>query len=946
MRKITSFVLVGLIVVSGFAGLMSPATGSNIYSLSFDGVDDYVNLPSNPNLNLNMFTIEAWVKYNSGMNNGVIVDKRYDSNDDHYCNYKLLIRPELPWTHIQIGDGSLSVMAVWYDVPAPDVWHHIVGTYSGTELVLYVDGMEKANNTTSLIPYTSNDPVTIGYAKGSTTRYFDGLIDEVRIYNRAISTTEVGEHYQGVFNDNTGLVGYWNLDEGTGQIAYDYSGNGNDGTIYGATWSTETPSGQTTSVPSAPQNLQATGGDGSVQITWNAPISDGGSAITEYWIYRGTSSEGQGSTPIGTSVGTVYTDTGLTNGQTYYYKVSAVNSVGEGTESSEVSATPTAGSALYAYLSGPTYLHPGKTRTLSVHVSDDSGVVSGASISLSSNNGGFFSSNSVSTGSDGWASVEYTAPLSSKIVTITAEISKTGYEAITKTVDIDVDETRVGTFNVKVVWETGLSYPTKAPLKNAEVMISNTYGETTTGTTGADGRVSFSSVPYGYVDIKASKPLFASISEKYSYHGEEGAVILITKPTTSTIPLSGHDNDGNFEIHVNAKRENLGGSLFDMWDSRQEISAGDWIVVDTTFINVGKSYMGSAYGMNAGIYQDHYDMSKYGYESGGWEFSEITLRDSSNNPVPFDRFKIIGNKDNILLEVQDLSSSGIVQAIYDNRGSVTWNSYFGSMIGNSILYPNKNYDPDVSLPTLELHIPANAVVTEGPCTLQISVKAKNLNPSADNPEAAYYNFEGFDTVEAQHAVWAGDPPFDMHLYDSSGNHVGINYDSGEIDLDIPGAEYTDYDPDWKIISVTNPNDTFELKAEGTDDGAYEIVVFTASDNTVTSSKEFTDTISTGETISSVATISSSGEAITITDIRDPVSSSPGGQEKQPLFTQYWWAFLITALVIFALISGVLLHRKPSIAPKEPTEPPEEGPTDETPEEKDFSSGSPPPPPEK
>ena len=96
----------------------------------------------------------------------------------------------------------------------------------------------------------------------------------------------------------------------------------------------------TATQPSAPQNLQATGYDGYVILIWNAPSSDGGSPITNYKIYRSTTSGAE------TYLDTVdnvlsYTDDDVTNDQKYYYRVSAVNSVGEGPKSNEVSTTPT-----------------------------------------------------------------------------------------------------------------------------------------------------------------------------------------------------------------------------------------------------------------------------------------------------------------------------------------------------------------------------------------------------------------------------------------------------------------------------------------------------------------------------------------------------------------------------------------------------------------------------
>lgn len=92
--------------------------------------------------------------------------------------------------------------------------------------------------------------------------------------------------------------------------------------------------------PSAPRNLSAAKPANSakgVQLTWSAPTSDGGSAITGYRIYRATSS---GNETLLASVGNVmgYRDSATKSGVTYYYKVSAVNAVGESPLSNEASA--------------------------------------------------------------------------------------------------------------------------------------------------------------------------------------------------------------------------------------------------------------------------------------------------------------------------------------------------------------------------------------------------------------------------------------------------------------------------------------------------------------------------------------------------------------------------------------------------------------------------------
>src|SRR5437879_5691839 len=98
-------------------------------------------------------------------------------------------------------------------------------------------------------------------------------------------------------------------------------------------------SATTLTMPSAPQNLQATAGIRNVTLSWQAPSSNGGSPITNYKIYRSTSS---GTETLLTTVGNVtsYTNTGLASGHTYFYKVAAVNGIGTSPQSNEASAAP------------------------------------------------------------------------------------------------------------------------------------------------------------------------------------------------------------------------------------------------------------------------------------------------------------------------------------------------------------------------------------------------------------------------------------------------------------------------------------------------------------------------------------------------------------------------------------------------------------------------------
>ncbi len=125
-------------------------------------------------------------------------------------------------------------------------------------------------------------------------------------------------------------------------------------------------------VPSSPQKLQTDPFHEQITLIWNAPFSDGGLPITNYRIYRGTASgEESHLTDIGNDL--TYVDTGLTNGQTHYYQVSAINDLGEGPRSNEASATPStrpgAPTNLTSFLSG----FASENVTISWSLSDDDG---------------------------------------------------------------------------------------------------------------------------------------------------------------------------------------------------------------------------------------------------------------------------------------------------------------------------------------------------------------------------------------------------------------------------------------------------------------------------------------------------------------------------------------------------------------------------------------------
>jgi fibronectin type 3 domain-containing protein len=126
--------------------------------------------------------------------------------------------------------------------------------------------------------------------------------------------------------------------------------------------------------PSAPLGLVATPGNGEITLSWSAPANDGGSAVIGYNVYRGPTSGGETLIALLGNV-LAHNDSGLTNGQTYFYVIRAVNAVGEGSQSNEASGVPnlddtvptaptglaaTSGEAnIYLNWTPPSYVGPG-----------------------------------------------------------------------------------------------------------------------------------------------------------------------------------------------------------------------------------------------------------------------------------------------------------------------------------------------------------------------------------------------------------------------------------------------------------------------------------------------------------------------------------------------------------------------------------------------------------
>ncbi len=156
---------------------------------NFDGVDDRIDVADSSSLDLtNGMTLEAWVRpaANSGYRtvvlkevSGELAYSLYAADSDHATHPSGWVRISGA-SHYADGTGALPL----------NTWSHIAVTYNGSALVYYVNGVQTSSTAVSGAIMTSNLPLRIG-SNTIWGEYFQGQIDEVRVYNRALAASEI-----------------------------------------------------------------------------------------------------------------------------------------------------------------------------------------------------------------------------------------------------------------------------------------------------------------------------------------------------------------------------------------------------------------------------------------------------------------------------------------------------------------------------------------------------------------------------------------------------------------------------------------------------------------------------------------------------------------------------------------------------------------------------------
>jgi hypothetical protein len=202
------------------------------WALNVDGAGDYLVDSTNAALNLTTnVTLEAWIKVSSFNDWAGLITKGTTKTA-----YSMNL-----WS-----DGSLRFYAGWGS-PAGGVgyveansatkmatgrWYHTAVVYDGAKVTFYIDGKADANVVNANLVFgILNEPLVLGADWAGAVEYFNGSMDEVRVWNRPLSAAEIQSNMRRRLSGlEPGLVSYWRFDDA---LPVDVTPNANHGTLYG-----------------------------------------------------------------------------------------------------------------------------------------------------------------------------------------------------------------------------------------------------------------------------------------------------------------------------------------------------------------------------------------------------------------------------------------------------------------------------------------------------------------------------------------------------------------------------------------------------------------------------------------------------------------------------------------------------------------------------------------
>ena len=252
-----------LFCLLGVLGIAMPGHAA----LRFDGANDYVTFGVAPGLGVTNFTIECWFKRQGagvatstgtgGFSALPLVTKGRGENEAGVTNmnyfFGVATNNILSADFEDKNDGLNHPVIASNTAAASNAWQHAAVTYivASSNWVVYLNGLPIATNTvsgTALVRTPEGNSIqhaALGSAlttAGTAAGYFNGGMEEVRIWNYARSASQIAAGRDQRITSASGLVGRWPLTETNGTLASDTSGSGIHGTLLnGPVWTSDSP---------------------------------------------------------------------------------------------------------------------------------------------------------------------------------------------------------------------------------------------------------------------------------------------------------------------------------------------------------------------------------------------------------------------------------------------------------------------------------------------------------------------------------------------------------------------------------------------------------------------------------------------------------------------------------------------------------------------------------
>jgi len=204
------------------------ANGGAGNAIKLNGSAQYINVANTANIPIgnSTYTLEAWIKPNGSSTGGIIGWGNWGTTNQVNA-FRM--------------NGSAGLDNYWWAndlvVTTPNLadgaWHHVAATFDGSTRTIYVDGILISSDH----PGGHNVPNANNIRIGTTnnTEYFNGAIDEVRVWNIGRTQAQIQAAMKtSIAPNSAGLVAYYKLDEGTGSTTTDATANGNNGTLVGS----------------------------------------------------------------------------------------------------------------------------------------------------------------------------------------------------------------------------------------------------------------------------------------------------------------------------------------------------------------------------------------------------------------------------------------------------------------------------------------------------------------------------------------------------------------------------------------------------------------------------------------------------------------------------------------------------------------------------------------